>query len=65
MVAETDDFKRTNAMPLRGVVEPFDAGWDAQKCGLSREASGFFARPEAREWVLIGWDCRKALESKS
>lgn len=49
---------RTDAMPREGLVEPFDAGWNAHEVGLDRETVEVLSQPDARKWALLGYDCR-------
>lgn len=56
-----DPVQRTLAMPKEGVVEAFDAGWNAHKVGLSRRTVEVITHPFGRDWALMAWDCRELL----
>ena len=54
--------ERPASCPRPGLVDGFDAGWNAHEVGLSRESVQVFATdPEARAWALMAWDARQKL----
>jgi hypothetical protein len=53
---------RPDSCPRPGVIEAFDAGWNAHEVGLERETVAVFAAdPAARPWALMAWDVRQKL----
>jgi len=57
--ALTEEILRTAAMPAKGVIEPFDAGWEAHVVGLDRATVEALALDPG--WALLGWDSRDLL----
>lgn len=56
------DYERPDACPRIGVIEPFDAGWDAHKTGLGRRTVELLSPDPG--WALLGWDTRALLAKK-
>ena len=50
---------RPSSVPKAGVIEAFDAGWNAHEIGLDRETVDVLAHPSGRSWALLGYDSRR------
>jgi hypothetical protein len=53
-----DAVQRPYTAPKEGVVEAFDAGWNAHSLGMSRETVRVLTPPSGVEWALLAWDIR-------
>lgn len=51
------DVPRPAAAPVEGLIEPFDAGWNAHRVGIERETVEVLAADPG--WALLGWDMRE------
>lgn len=50
---------RPDACPAPGMVDAFDAGWNAHEVGLGRETVSVLSpTPYARGWALLAYDTR-------
>lgn len=58
-VGQADPVERPRAVPAEGVIEAFDAGWNAHRIGLERDSVETFAHPSGQGWALLGWNARQ------
>ena len=57
--------ERPEACPKPGVVEAFDAGWDAHEVGIERATVEVFTPASGRGWALLGWDARQLMQVRA
>ena len=55
------NIERPPACPKPGVIEAFDAGWNAHEIGMSRSTVETLAGSPG--WALLGYDFREHVEN--
>lgn len=57
------DYERPDSVPAEGVIEPFDAGWNAHRVGLDRRSVEVLAADPG--WALLGYDTRALIADRA
>jgi hypothetical protein len=55
------DVPRPDSVPKEGMVEAFDAGWNAHRRGLERTTVQVMTPVSGLKWALLGYDCRETV----